>query len=183
VFHAALVGILVAVGLGGQFAYTGQSVITEGTTFVNSLINYSSMNKGRFVADDALAPYSMTLDSFDVSYVPYGQNGAGQAGDFSANVTIREPDGSEQEGAVRVNHPLRVHGDAVYLLGNGYAPTITVRNADGDVVFRDDVPFLPQDDNLTSTGVVKVPYGLEEQLGLVGFFYPTQAELESGAMT
>ncbi|HLS91993.1 MAG TPA: cytochrome c biogenesis protein ResB, partial [Microbacterium sp.] len=183
VFHAALVGILVAVGLGGQFAYTGQSVITEGTTFVNSLINYSSMNKGRFVADDALAPYSMTLDSFDVSYVPYGQNGAGQAGDFSANVTIREPDGSEQEGAVRVNHPLRVHGDAVYLLGNGYAPTITVRNADGDVVFRDDVPFLPQDDNLTSTGVVKVPDGLEEQLGLVGFFYPTQAELESGAMT
>src|SRR5690606_119100 len=140
-------------------------------------------NKGRFVADDALAPYSMTLDSFDVSYVPYGQNGAGQAGDFSANVTIREPDGSEQEGAVRVNHPLRVHGDAVYLLGNGYAPTITVRSAEGDVVVRDDVPFLPQDDNLTSTGVVKVPDGLEEQLGLVGFFYPTQAELESGAMT
>ncbi|WP_156760682.1 cytochrome c biogenesis protein ResB [Microbacterium karelineae] len=182
-FHTALVGILVAVGLGGQLAYTGQSVIIEGTTFVNSLLNYSSMNKGRLVADDALAPYSMTLDSFDVTYVPYGQNGAGQAGDFSANVTVREADGSSEEGAVRVNHPLRVHGDAVYLLGNGYAPTITVRDADGEVVYRDSVPFLPQDDNLTSLGVVKVPDGLEQQLGLVGFFYPTQAELGTGAMT
>src|SRR5699024_10405060 len=97
VFHASLVGLLVAVGLGGQFAYTGQSVIIEGTTFVNSLINYSSMNKGRLVADDALAPYSMTLERFDVSYVPFGQNGAGQAGDFAANVTIREPDGSAED--------------------------------------------------------------------------------------
>ncbi|HJB62364.1 MAG TPA: cytochrome c biogenesis protein ResB, partial [Candidatus Microbacterium pullistercoris] len=183
VFHASLVGLLVAVGLGGQFAYTGQSVIIEGTTFVNSLINYSSMNKGRLVADDALAPYSMTLERFDVSYVPFGQNGAGQAGDFAANVTIREPDGSAEDGVVRVNHPLTVHSDSIYLLGNGYAPTVTVRDPAGDVVFRDSVPFLPQDDNLTSSGVVKVPDGLEEQLGLAGFFYPTKMDLDTGAYT
>lgn len=183
VFHASLVGILVSVGIGGQFAYTGQSVITEGTTFVNSLINYSSMNKGRLVADDAFRPYAMTLDSFDVTYVPYGEAGRGQAGDFSANVTVREPDGSAVSDAVRVNHPLRIHGDAIYLLGNGYAPTITLRNADGDIVFSEPVPFLPQDSNMTSLGVVKVPDGFEEQLGLVGFFYPTQAELETGAFT
>ena len=183
VFHASLVGLLVAVGLGGQFAYTGQSVVIEGTTFVNSLINYSSMNKGRLVADDALAPYSMTLERFDVSYVPFGQNGAGQAGDFAANVTIREPDGSAEDGVVRVNHPLTVHGDSIYLLGNGYAPTVTVRDPAGDVVFRDSVPFLPQDDNLTSSGVVKVPDGLEEQLGLAGFFYPTKMDLDTGAYT
>lgn len=184
VFHAALVGVLICVGIGGQVKYTGQSVIVEGETFVNSLINYSSMNKGRLVGDEALTPYSMTLDSFDVSYVPFGENGAGQAGDFAANVTIREPEGDEQTGSVRVNHPLNVHGDDVYLLGNGYAPTITVRNADGDVVFKRSVPFLPSSDkNLTSTGVVKVADGLEEQLGLIGFFYPTAAELESGALT
>ncbi|MGI6878708.1 cytochrome c biogenesis protein ResB [Microbacterium sp. gxy059] len=184
VFHASLVGILVTVGLGGQFAYTGQSVVTEGTTFVNSLLNYSSMNKGRLVSDDALAPYSLTLDSFDVSYVPFGERGAGQAGDFSANVTVREPDGFSSEESVRVNHPLRLHDDAVYLLGNGYAPTLTVRNADDEVVFRDSVPFLPQDSGtMTSLGVIKVVDGLEEQLGLVGFFYPTQFEMESGAYT
>ncbi|MFC3398753.1 cytochrome c biogenesis protein ResB [Microbacterium amylolyticum] len=183
VFHASLVGILVTVGVGGQFAYTGQSVIIEGTTFVNTLLNYSSMNRGRLVSDDALAPYSMTLDTFDVDYVPYGEAGRGQAMNFSANVTIREPDGSAAEESVRVNHPLRVHGDAIYLLGNGYAPTITVRNGDDDIVFRDHVPFLPQDSNMTSLGVIKVTDGLEEQMGLVGFFYPTQNEMETGAFT
>ena len=184
VFHAALVGVLICVGLGSQVKYTGQSVVVEGETFVNSLINYSSMNKGRLVGDARLAPYAMTLDSFDVSYVPFGQSGSGQAGDFSANLTIRDVDGSEKTGSVRVNHPMNVHGDDIYLLGNGYAPTITVRNPDGDIVFKRSVPFLPSSDkNLTSTGVVKVPDGLDEQLGLIGFFYPTAAELESGAFT
>ena len=88
-----------------------------------------------------------------------------------------------QPGVVKVNEPLRVHGTDVYLLGNGYAPTITVRDPDGEVVFTDAVPFLPQDANLTSIGVVKVPDGLEEQLGMVGFFYPTQTTLGSGAYT
>ncbi|WP_036318659.1 cytochrome c biogenesis protein ResB [Microbacterium indicum] len=182
-FHISLVGVLLSVGLGNQFAYTGQAVITEGETFVNSLLNYSSMNQGRLVGDDALAPYAMTLDSFDVNYVPYGEAGTGQAGDFSANVTITEPDGSTSEDSVRVNHPLHVHNDSVYLLGNGYAPKITVRNADGDVVYSQAVPFLPQDSNLTSLGVVKVTDGMPEQLGMVGFFYPTQSELDTGAMT
>ena len=36
---------------------------------------------------------------------------------------------------------------------------------------------------MTSLGVIKVPDGLPEQLGLVGFFYPTQAPLSSGAFT
>ena len=184
VFHAALVGVLLCVGIGGQVKYTGQSVIVEGETFVNSLINYSSMNKGRLVGDEALTPYAMTLDSFDVDYVPFGESGAGQAGDFSANLTVRDVDGSTKTGSGKVNHPLSVHGDDIYLLGNGYAPTITVRNPDGDVVFKRSVPFLPSSDkNLTSTGVVKIADGLDEQLGLIGFFYPTAATLASGALT
>ena len=36
---------------------------------------------------------------------------------------------------MRVNHPIDMAGDRVYLMGNGYAPTITVRNPAGDVVF------------------------------------------------
>ena len=31
---------------------------------------------------------------------------------------------------------------------------------------------------MTSLGVVKVPDGMPEQLGMVGFFYPTQAALD-----
>ncbi|MFS0852877.1 cytochrome c biogenesis protein ResB [Microbacterium sp. 179-I 3D4 NHS] len=179
-FHLALVGVLVTVGVGGGFAYTGQRVLVEGETFANTLVDYDSMNRGRFVGDDALAPYSMRLDSFDVSYQPFGEPGSGQAGDFSANVTVTE-NGEERTGAVKVNEPLAVADDDVFLLGNGYAPTITVRNAAGDVVFTNSVPFLPQDTNMTSLGVIKVTDGLPEQLGLLGFFYPTTATLATGA--
>jgi cytochrome c biogenesis protein len=68
-------------------------------------------------------------------------------------------------------------------MGNGYAPTITIRDTEGEVVFSEPVPFLPQDNNMTSQGVVKVPDGLREQVGLVGFFYPTAQELTNGAFT
>ncbi|GGH36275.1 cytochrome c biogenesis protein ResB [Microbacterium album] len=183
VFHASLVGVLVAVGVGGGFAYTGQRVLIEGQTVVNALVDYSSMNRGRFVSEHALAPYALRLNSFDVSYVPIGQSGQGQAGDFSANVTVRQPDGTEIDDSVRVNYPLDIGDERIYLLGNGYAPTIRITDADGTTVFRESVPFLPQDSNMTSLGVVKIADGLPEQVGLVGFFYPTQAELATGAFT
>lgn len=184
VFHGALVGVLLAVGIGGGLTYTGQTVIVEGDSFVNSLgLGYTSFNPGRFVDTNTLSPYAITLDSFEVSYVPVGEAGQGMAGDFAANVTVTEPGQRPQDGVVRVNHPLDVTGDRVYLMGNGYAPTITVRNADGDVVFREDVEFLPQDANMTSQGVIKIPDGMAEQLGLIGFLYPTAATLHTGALT
>ena len=182
-FHGALVGVLLAVGIGGGFTYTGQSVIIEGRTWVNSLLDYSSFNPGRFVDEEQLVPYSMTLEDFEVTYQPVGSNGAGQAGDFAANLTTQLAGEEPQEGVVRVNAPLELAGDRIYLMGNGYAPTLTVRDPAGEVVFSEAVPFLPQDTNMTSLGVVKIPDGLSEQLGLVGFFYPTEAPLDTGAFT
>ena len=183
VFHIALIGVLVAVGFGGGFAYTGQRVVVEGTTFVNALSDYSSFSPGRFIDGTNLTPYSLTLDTFGVSYQPPGSPGAGQAGDFAANVTIRTTGGTERTETVRVNYPVEVTGDRIYLLGNGYAPTLTIRDSDGDVVYSESQPFLPQDGNMTSLGVVKIPDGLPEQVGLVGFLYPTQGVLPSGAFT
>ncbi len=183
VFHGALVGVLLAVGLGGGFTYTGQTVIIEGRTWVNTMLDYTSFNPGRFVDENALQPYALTLDDFSLSYVTPGQQGAGQAGNFVAHLTTQFPDGDPAKGEVRVNHPLQIAGDRVYLMGNGYAPTITVRDDMGEVVFSESVPFLPQDNNMTSQGVVKIPDGLREQLGLVGFFYPTAQPLDSGAYT
>jgi cytochrome c biogenesis protein len=179
-FHLALVGVLVTVGVGGGFSYTGQRVLVEGETFANTLLDYDSMNRGRFVGDDAFSPYSMRLDSFDVTYQPFGEPGSGQAGNFSANVTVQE-EGEEREGSVKVNEPLPVADDDVFLLGNGYAPTVTVRDPEGNVVFTNSTPFLPQDNNMTSLGVLKIPDGLAEQVGLVGFFYPTTGVLDTGA--
>ncbi|MGW9827392.1 cytochrome c biogenesis protein [Brevibacterium pityocampae] len=182
VFHSALVGVLVTVLFSSGLNYTGDRVIVAGTTFVNAESAYSSFAPGRFFDRDSLTPYAMTLDGFDVEYVEPGRPGAGQAGNFAAHLTIREP-GSEETRAetVRVNAPITVDGDRIYLLGNGYAPMITIRNAQGDIVYQEPQPFLPQDSAMTSLGVVKVPDGLPEQVGLIGFLYPTQSTLETGA--
>ncbi|WP_461471026.1 cytochrome c biogenesis protein ResB [Microbacterium sp. HJ5] len=187
VFHAALVGVLLAVGIGGGFTHTGQTVIIEGRTFVNTMLDYTSFNPGRFFDEESLEPYALTLDRFDVEYQPLGEPGQGQAGDFVANLTTQYAGEEPSSGEVRVNQPLEMAGDRIYLMGNGYAPTLTVRNADGDVVFSESVPFLPQDTFMTSLGVVKIPDGLRdpagapEQMALQGFFYPTQAPLHTGA--
>jgi cytochrome c biogenesis protein len=183
VFHTALIGVLVAVGIGGGFGFAGQRVVVEGQSFVNTLAAYDSFNPGRFFDDTTLDPYRLSLEKLDATYETRNQEAIGQPIDFTATVSVQAKDGESEPGVVKVNGPLRVHGTDVYLLGNGYAPTITVRDPDGEVVFTDAVPFLPQDANLTSIGVVKVPDGLEEQLGMVGFFYPTQTTLGSGAYT
>ncbi|GAA1808914.1 cytochrome c biogenesis protein ResB [Agromyces neolithicus] len=183
VFHTALLGVLVAVGFGGGFGFSGQRVIVEGQTFVNTLAAYDSFNPGRFFNDTSLQPYRLSLESLDAVYETQNADALGQPIDFTAHVTVEGQGDDPQDANVKVNEPLYTHGTDVYLLGNGYAPTITVTNADGDVVFTDSVPFLPQDANLTSIGVVKVPDGMPEQLGMVGFFYPTQSQLTSGAYT
>lgn len=182
IFHTALVGVLVAVALGGGFGFSGQRVIVEGQSFVNTLAAYDSFNPGRFFDDTRLTPYRLTLDELKAVYETENRDALGQAIDFTARVTI-DGEGGEASREVKVNEPLYEYGTDVYLLGNGYAPTITVRDPDGEIVFTDSIPFLPQDANLTSIGVVKVPDGLAEQIGMVGFFYPTQSTLSSGAYT
>ena len=181
VFHSALVGLLVVVGFGSGFGFSGQRVLVEGQTFVNTLLAYDSFNPGRFFNDTRLDPYKLTLDDFEVSYETKNLDAFGQPLDFTAGVTVTPRGGEPQPGDVRVNDPLRTSGTSIYLLGNGYAPTITVKDPNGTVVFTDSVPFLPQDANLTSLGIVKVPDGLAQQVGLVGFFYPTQAETTTGS--
>jgi cytochrome c biogenesis protein len=66
-------------------------------------------------------------------------------------------------------------------LGNGYAPEVIVRDPTGNIIYQESVPFLPQDRNLTSVGVIKLPDGLNQQVGLIGFFYPTVNEGHAGA--
>ncbi|GAA1585136.1 cytochrome c biogenesis protein [Mycolicibacterium mucogenicum 261Sha1.1M5] len=195
-FHTALVGVLVCVGLGSAFTFNGQRVLYEGESFVNQIIDYDSANSGRAFSSDTLEPFSLRLDDLDVNYITpddedASPNSIGQVREFIASMTLTDPEGNESAEEIRVNHPLRVHGSPIYLLANGYAPTIVIRNADGEVVFQESVPFIPQgaDPNLTSLGVVKVLDGMtndageETELGLRGFFYPTQTKLESGAYT
>lgn len=190
-FHVALVGVLVSVAIGGMFSFNGQRVLVEGQSFVNQLIDYDSVNPGAYFNPQTLEAFSVRLDSFEVDYIGAEEGNpkaAGAVREFRANMTLTSPSGETSEELVRVNHPLRVHGSPLYLLANGYAPTITVRDPAGTVLYSESMPFIPQDTNLTSLGVIKVPFGIDRdgeptQLGLRGFFYPSQAKLESGAFT
>ena len=155
--------------------------MVEGQTFVNTLLAYDSFNPGRFFTDSQLSRYTLALDSFSATYETQSLKAFGQPLDYEAKVTTTDESGTTSSESIKVNSPLKIGGTDVYLLGNGYAPTITVRDNDGNVVFTDSVPFLPQDASLTSLGVVKVPDGLDQQLGMIGFFYPTQAQSDSGA--
>lgn len=183
VFHTALIGVLLAVGIGGGYTYTGQRVMVEGQPFVNVLSDYSSFTPGRFFDESMLPPFHMVMDEFTVEYEQQNLHAYGFPTDFTADVSITVPGEAVSRGTVKVNQPLPILGSDIFLLGNGYAPRITVTDGEGNVAFTDVVPFLPQDANLTSMGFIKAPDALPEQIGMVGFFYPTAAELPSGALT
>ncbi|WP_440711686.1 cytochrome c biogenesis protein ResB [Herbiconiux sp. YIM B11900] len=182
VFHLSLVGLLVAVAIGGLFGYAGQRVVVEGEGFANVQSSYDTFNPGRLFTPEVLSPYRITLDNFDVVYEESDQGALGQPLDYTASVSITEPgNDSVRSDVIKVNRPLELAGADIFLLGNGYAPRITIRNPAGDAVFSGAVPFLPQDSNLTSLGVIKVPDGLSEQIGMLSFFYPTEETAASGA--
>ena len=182
VFHFALLGVLVTVGVAGGCSYNGQRVIVQDQSFTNQLTSYDSFSPGRFFDETLLDPFSIRLDDFVPIYDLDTENGFPIALDYTASVTVVE-NGVERAEDIKVNEPIDIGGTTTYLLGNGFAPWITVFDAEGTAVFSQPVPFLPQDSNLTSLGVVKVPDGLDEQLGMIGFFYPSAVPLASGALT
>ena len=182
VFHIALLGILLAVGVGGGFGFTGERLVVSGQSFVNTLGNYDSFNPGRFLnTSTGLVPYSIRLNSLDVKY-DTSKSALGSPLDYTAHVTTTK-DGTTEQRTIKVNEPLGIGGTDVYLLGNGYAPVITVRDPSGKVVFHDPTPFPQQFGNMTSQGVIKIPDGLHKQLGMIGLFYPSAQKLSSGALT
>lgn len=186
IFHFSLVGVLIAVGVGGGQSFSGQRVLVEGETFVNNLAGYDSLSPGTFFSAEQLVPFSLTLDRFEADFYYDKENleSKGSPTDFRAFVTAKVGiDGKPVEAKIRVNEPLELPGAKVYLTGNGYAPVITIRDAEGKVSFSGPTPYLPQDANYTSLGVIKVPDAKPEQFGIVSFFYPTVGELSSGALT
>nr|WP_231366246.1 cytochrome c biogenesis protein ResB [Zhihengliuella flava] len=176
VFHVSLVGILGSVAVGGAFGYNGQRILVEGESFVNTLVSYDSFSSGTAFTPDSLEPFSIYLDNFEVTYDRDTTSSFGQQIDFDASVTTQLPGEDPVQQTLKVNEPLRIGGASVYLVGNGYAPVITVRDGNGDVAFSGPVPSVPQDAVFTSLTVLKVPDAQPDQLGFVGLFLPTAGE-------
>jgi cytochrome c biogenesis protein len=112
------------------------------------------------------------------------QTNIGTPLDFKAQVTSKiGANGKATPGVIRVNEPLELPNANLYLTGNGYAPVVTVRDANGNISFSGPTAFLPQDKNYTSLGVYKLPDAKPQQFGMISFFYPTVDKLTNGAKT
>jgi cytochrome c biogenesis protein len=179
VFHVALLLLLLAVALGHLTGYKANVLVVEGEAFSNSISEYDTWKPGPLTDDSSLSPFTVALDRLDVRYQRDGAQ-AGAPRDFQAHVRYTAaPDAPEQSYDLRVNHPLKVDGVKVFLLGNGYAPVFTIRDKDGEVVSRGPVPCLPRDGKNTSTCVIKVT-GTTPQIGFDGLFLPTAVIDERG---
>lgn len=186
-FHVSLVGVLIFVAAGSMFSYRGQKVLIEDEAFVNALVAYDNFYPGTWFSESDLEPFSVRLNSFERAFDrqinPDGEPNAhfGQALDFTAWLTVQDGNEAEpEETSLKVNHPLTLGGAQLYLVGNGYAPVITVRDGDGEVAFSGPVITRPDDPTYTSMMVVKAPDAQPEQLGFVGLFLPSAHDTGDG---
>ncbi|MBT2397030.1 cytochrome c biogenesis protein ResB [Streptomyces sp. ISL-100] len=188
-FHIALIVMLVSFATGQLFKSEGGKLVVEGGGFANTLTQYDDFKSGSlFDRDHDLAPFSFKLDKFVGTYERSGPQ-RGTPRTYEAHVTYAKgADGAEKKAKIEVNEPLEVDGSKVYLIGHGYAPVVTVRDGRGKEVFKDAVPLLPMDSNVTSSGAIKVmdgyrdKNGKKEQLGFAAFFVPTFAGAGKGTM-
>ncbi|WP_078868310.1 cytochrome c biogenesis protein ResB [Streptomyces sp. NRRL F-5727] len=186
-FHLALIVMLTAFAWGQLFKSEGGKLVVEGDGFSNTLTQYDDFKSGSQFGVDELEPFSFTLDSFTGTYEKSGPQ-RGTPRTFEAAVSYTEADGKDKKAVIRVNEPLEIGDSKVYLIAHGYAPVVTVKDGKGKTVFHGAVPLLPIDNNITSTGAIKVMDGYrnkkgeKEQLGFKAFFVPTFAGAGQGSM-
>jgi cytochrome c biogenesis protein len=166
VFHVSLLLLLCGVAVSGLFGYKGQVLVTEGSGFADTTAAYASFTPPR-IGSDTLPPFAVNLTRFTATY-----NAQGAPATFDAFVgyTAR-PGGPAGSYDIRVNHPLSVDGANVYLINDGYAVDLTVRDPSGRVVLSGPTAFIADSgttDLSKSHGVVKVPDAQPSQLGFQG---------------
>ncbi|MFJ4366196.1 cytochrome c biogenesis protein ResB [Streptomyces chartreusis] len=178
-FHIALIVMLTAFAWGQLFKSEGNKLVVEGDGFSNTLTQYDDFKSGSLFTQDDLDPFSFNLKNFTGTYEASGPN-KGTPRIYKADISYSVgADGKDEKTTIKVNEPLEIGDSKVYLVSHGYAPVITIRDGKGDIVYRDAVPLLPLDGNVTSTGAIKVMDGYRnakgerEQLGFQAFFLPT----------
>jgi cytochrome c biogenesis protein len=172
--------VLIGVAIGVLFGFRGTSVVIVGQGFSNNLTQYDDFSAGARFSDADLVPFSVTLKNFDVKFET-GPVQRGAARLFRADVEVTEgAGGAPRRGTLEVNKPLHIGGTTVHLIGHGYAPKVTVKDAQGNVAFSGPVVMLPQDGNFSSVGTIKAPDARPERLAFEGLFLPTAALNDKG---
>jgi len=180
-FHVSLLVALVLIAGGRLLSYEGSIVVTEGSGFCNRPISYDAFRAGRWVAQGRLSDFCVDkLNSFTASY-----RDDGSPAEFRADINYSEGlAGASRHDVVRVNHPLRMQGDRVYLLNHGFSPTVTITRP-GRTPVTDTEAFLPADQFYTSEGAFKLPGRdgtSDNDLGLSAIFAPSPV-ITAGVVT
>ena len=181
-FHVSLIALLIAFAVTKLFGGMGTVVVVEGQGFSNNVAMYDDFFPSQFYTAGSLDPFSFTLNNFDATYQTSGDQ-FGTPRTYAAHITyqVGSGNGKPVKGTIEVNDPLKIGSSNVYLTAHGYAPVIKVTNARGAVIFDGPTPCLPQDANVTSLCAIKIAdnyytkTGQKTQLGLSGFFAPTQS--------
>jgi cytochrome c biogenesis protein len=179
-FHVGVVVVLVGVAVGGLVGYRGSVIVSEGGAFSNTLTQYDQFSSGVLFTEDDLEPFTVNLEQFDAEFETSGPQAGAPRLFRAAGTYTAVPGAAAQPFDIEVNYPLQINGTEVYLLGTGYSPAVTVRDAKGDVVTDGPVPFLPVDSSYTSEGVVKAPDAAPRGLGFEGVLLPTAVEGPDG---
>lgn len=180
-FHFALLALLVAIAVGKLYGYEGtRSLVADGQGLCNtSTAVYDSFRAGAMVDGTDLNPFCIKIDDFSATFLANGQPSM-----YDATVSyVKGTDTRNWDSAsIKVNHPLRVAGDRVYVLGNGFAPTFTVTFPNGEKRTQTSV-FIPDSvQTMLSSGAVRfdTPAGLypnedvrrKNQIAIEGLFAP-----------
>lgn len=180
-FHLSVILVLIGFASGALFGFKGGVIVVVGKDygFTNALNQYDDFDPGSLFKASSLEPFTLHVDDFNVDWLHSGPR-AGMATGFQSKVTYCQAcDGQHDKTYdLRVNHPLSIGNTDVFLIGHGYAPVITVRDAKGDVIASGPTVFLPTNSTFFSFGAVKtnVPQGTP-QVGLQGVFYPYEVDL------
>jgi cytochrome c biogenesis protein len=184
-FHLSVLIVLVGFGIGSLFGYKGGVILVVGNGFSNNLTQYDDFDPGSLFNADKMEPFCFRVNPpFHVQWIDSGPR-QGMARGFRADVTYRTSCGEDRstwspprDYDLKVNHPLKIGGTQVFLIGHGYAPVITVRDAQGRKIYDGPTVFLPESSDFLSFGVVKAS-GVRsgQDIGLEGYFYPTFASI------
>ena len=172
VFHICLLVVIVGVAITSLYGYRGAVVVVEKESFSNALPSYDDFSAGALYARSRLPQFTLSLDDMQAKFQTSGpQRGAPRL--FEATGTYTMPGSGARRFDMTVNHPLKIGSTSVFLIGQGYAPVVRVKDKSGRIAFEGAVPFLPRDGSYVSEGVIKAPDARPAQLGFQGFLLPT----------
>lgn len=179
VFHLSVLVVLAGFAMGSLFGFRGGVIVPVGSGFSNNLAQYDDFAPGSMMSIEDMEPFSFTVEDFDIDWLMTGPR-KGMAQNFVAHLDYREtPDGENKKYPLKVNHPLTIGDTSIFLIGHGYAPSITVRDGNGDIAYSGPTVFLPEDQaTFTSFGVVKAPAAKPQQIGLEGLLFPTYLNVD-----